>query len=64
MTNEPTPARRYVNAIRNDAKRDYARAYLLWLQCGRQDAEPTRPEGLSFMGAQAVRHRLADLQVV
>jgi hypothetical protein len=65
MTTPKTPVRSYVDAIRNDHKRDYARAYLLWLQCGAQDEAPDRRDyaPLSVMGAQAIRMRIQDLMV-
>jgi len=53
-------ASRYVNFIKNDAKRDYARLYSAWILGG----EPTKPEppaGLSVMAAQAVRTELEGI---
>ena len=54
---QSTNAFAYIRRIRNSAKRDYARAYLLHLQGGPQ------PEtaGLSYMAAQAVRHQLGAI---
>jgi hypothetical protein len=49
----------YIEGIRNAKKRDYARAYLNWKRRGEPvDFEPDRPEGLSYMAAQAVRHNV------
>lgn len=45
--------RRYIRAIRNDAKRRYAEAYAAWLDSGRRGPEPDRGS-LSYMGAQSV----------
>lgn len=53
------PALRYVRRIRNAAKREYADAYLRALAF--HEPEPARPEGLSVMGAQAVRMNLREL---
>jgi hypothetical protein len=48
----------YVTAIKHPAKKAYALQYLHFLRSG--GAEPTRPPGLSVMGAQAVRLQLQD----
>lgn len=45
----------YVRRIRNERKREYARAYLLHLVDGR---DVVRQEGLSLMAAQAVERDL------
>ena len=49
----------YVQRLRRPAKRAYAAAYLRFLDAPHLYAEPARPVGLSFMGAQEVRHQLA-----
>ena len=52
---------RYVNSVRNPAKRDYARAYLAWLILD-DDATPPPDRGtVSYMAAQGVRMQLRDL---
>ena len=58
-------ADRYVGSIRNDLKREYARAYLAFLRAlepasGSPLAAlgPERPRGLSYLAAQAVRLEL------
>ena len=53
-------ARRYISAIRNAAKQEYAHAYAAWMDGDRTGPEPDRPEGLSFMGGQAVRLNLYE----
>ena len=52
-------ADRYVGSIRNDLKREYARAYLAFLRAPGPALGPERPRGLSYMAAQAVRMTLA-----
>jgi hypothetical protein len=47
----------YIRALRNEAKRRYARAYVAWLYDGGK--EPDRGT-LSVMGAQAVRLRVRE----
>jgi len=49
----------YAKKIRNAAKRNYARAYTEFRFADAPCPEPS--EGLSFMGAQAVRHRMEDI---
>lgn len=49
----------YVNRIRNEKKRIYARAYLAFLRGG---FEPNVPPDLSVMAAQAVRMRLSAME--
>lgn len=54
-------AERYVNRIRNKAKRAYAEAHLAHVLTGRTDeVDRALYSGLSFMAAQAVRHRIAE----
>lgn len=48
----------YIKHIRNDAKREYAKAYAAYLLDGKP--EPDRGT-LGYMGAQAVRMNLAEL---
>jgi hypothetical protein len=43
----------YINTIRNKEKRNYARAYLFWLQNGAYGPAPEG--GCSVMAQQAVR---------
>jgi hypothetical protein len=50
----------YVRGIRNPAKKAYAQAYAAYRIEGRCQL-PEKPADLSVMGAQAVRHRVADL---
>lgn len=45
----------YINRIRNESKKQYARQYFDWLASGEQGTEPDRPTTLSAMAAQAVR---------
>ena len=54
---------RYANLIRNAAKRRYAFDYIAWLRNGAVGLEPQKPQGLSFMGAQAVRHQVAEFNL-
>ncbi|HEU5407205.1 MAG TPA: hypothetical protein VFU48_05525 [Nitrospira sp.] len=51
--------RNYIDKIRNPLKRSYAASYYDYLRNGGD--EPTRPEGLSYMAAQAVRLELGSL---
>lgn len=53
--------RKYVGAVRNVNKRDYARLYLAWIVDGRPDGRDPEPVGLSYMGAQAVRLAMAAI---
>jgi len=69
MTREPAchPERiklayRYLNLIRNAAKRRYGFAYLAWLNGGAVGDEPERG-ALSYMAAQAVRIELATYKL-
>ena len=56
-------ANRYMNLIRNKAKRDYGFAYIAWLKNGAVGHSPERPPGLSYMGAQAVRIQLDGMNL-
>ena len=61
----PAPRRnpaltRYARSCRNRVKRQYAEDYADYLD-GFTEQEPSRPETLSYMGAQAVRLSLADI---
>jgi hypothetical protein len=60
MTNIKHDARRYIAAIRNAGKRDYAVAYAEWLDSDRNTPEPERPTDLSYMAGQAVRLNLYE----
>jgi hypothetical protein len=53
-------AGQYIRSIRNAAKKEYARAYLLFLLQGRQGTPPEQKE-LSYMAAQAVRLHLGAI---
>ncbi|KKM82208.1 hypothetical protein LCGC14_1321930 [marine sediment metagenome] len=55
-------ARRYVNRLRNNNKREYAALYLFWLVFNPADDPPHIPHGLSYMAAQAVRMKLTDFK--
>lgn len=46
----------YIRSINNRDKRSYAAAYMEHLRDGKP--EPTRPFGLTYIGAQAVRMRM------
>ena len=59
MTTWILEARKYAARIRNAAKRGYADAYIAHLL---GDAPEPHRGALSFMGAQAVRHRLAEIR--
>ncbi len=50
----------YLRSIRSPAKKAYAKAYATFLEVG--GTEPERGT-LSYMGAQAVRMHLSDLEV-
>jgi hypothetical protein len=50
-------AAKYVYAIRNVHKRQYAREYALWCE-SKRDEDPERPAELSYLAAQAVRMNL------
>jgi hypothetical protein len=55
-------AQRYVDKIRNPAKRRHAVLYLRWLRNGRAGLPPVRDaRELSYMGAQAVEMHLAKM---
>ena len=60
MTAQNAAANRYLNLIRNKAKRDYGFAYLSWLKNGAVGHEPERGK-LSCMAAQAVRNNLHEI---
>lgn len=45
---------RYINLLKNKAKRDYANAYVSYLKSGGY-GNPPEAKNLSVMGAQAVR---------
>jgi hypothetical protein len=49
-------AQAFIHRIRNIHKRDYALDYLRWWTEGGR--EPERPDGLGYMGAQAVRMQI------
>ena len=51
---------KYVKAIKNPAKKEYAQAYAKWKQGGEQGKEPEHGS-LSYMGAQAVRLHLGNI---
>lgn len=51
----------YINSLRNDAKRFYARRFAAWMQAGQRGDEPQRSARLSAMGAQAVALRIRKL---
>jgi hypothetical protein len=53
-------ANRYLNLIRNKAKREYGWAYLAWLRNGAVGIAPDHP-GLGAMAAQAVRLSLHEI---
>lgn len=53
-------AHEYIRAIRNPAKKLYARAYDAWLRNGKEGPEP-EGVGLSTMGRQSVRLILFDI---
>ena len=53
MSEDP---RNYIDSIRNRHKREYAASFYDYLRNGGE--EPSRPEGLSYMAAQAVRLEL------
>lgn len=50
---------RYLNLMRNKAKRDYGFAYLSYLKNGATGPEPERK--CSYMAAQAVRLQLLEM---
>lgn len=55
---------RYIRAIRNSDKRDYATRYAIWLCRSDEDKETVvepQPFHLSYMAAQAVRISLGKL---
>lgn len=52
-------ALKYIRAIRNEAKRDYATRYAIWLaRDDRSEVVSPVPFHLTYMGAQAIRMRL------
>ena len=53
-------AQRYVNKIRNDAKREYAQAYMQWWLAGRIEGEEPQPR-CGVMAAQAVAMNIAEM---
>ncbi len=53
-------AQKYLRSIRNPRKWQYAKELTCWYVAGRIYGEP-RPVQLSYMAAQAVRMRLADI---
>lgn len=58
----PREVTKYIDAIRNAEKKDYARAYAAWLSGGRQGESPEYDgEKLSTMAAQAVRMSLEEV---
>lgn len=59
MTKEQE-ARRYIYAIRNPDKQQYAG--LWWQFINGRTYKPEVPKSLSYMAAQAVRMRLLDIQ--
>ena len=58
-----TVASKYIEAIRNKAKREYARSYYQYLRCPQElrKESPEYPPELSYMCAQAVRMNLVDI---
>jgi len=60
MTVQEAKANRYLNLIRNKAKRDYGWRYLDWIRVGAVGMEPDKGK-LSTMAAQAVRMQLHNL---
>lgn len=50
--------RNTIDGYRNPLKRSYAASYYNYLRNG--GTEPERPEGLSYMAAQAVRMQLGE----
>lgn len=57
--------RSYLRSIRNPVKRAYGFDYVNWLERGSMAEDtppPAVPAGLSYMAAQAVRMRLADIR--
>jgi hypothetical protein len=54
---------RYLNMVRNKAKREYGFAYLGWLKGGAVGAAPDKPPALSCMAAQAVRLELDSMEL-
>ena len=61
IENKRDQIQRYVNQIRNKAKRDYAVVYGEWKLLGELGERPDPSEDLSFMGAQAVRLAIDDI---
>ena len=57
--NEIDTIAKYVSKIRNKKKKEYALKYWKWLQKGEKGPEPEYD--LTYMGAQAVRMNLMDL---
>lgn len=55
-------ASRYIETIRNRAKRGYAHEYYQWIREGRPESKrPVYGDNLSYMGAQAVRMYLDEI---
>jgi len=53
-------AGKYIRAIRNQQKKEYARAYLLFIFKGKRGEAPARG-ALSYAAAQAVRMQLDSI---
>ena len=60
MSEELRQANKYLNLIKNKAKRKYGFAYLDYLKNGCYGNEPEHP-GIGGMGAQAVRMSLLEI---
>jgi hypothetical protein len=60
MTIAGVNAGKYIASIRNRAKKDYARRYLLHILKGRKGAAPSS-NAISKMASQAVRLRLDQI---
>lgn len=58
-----TLASKYIEAIKNKAKREYARSYYQYLRCTSElrEESPKYPPELPYMAAQAVRMTLIDI---
>lgn len=64
--NVPTrAAEKYIQRIKNTAKKQYARDYYAWILAGRRSTSGNGPEwdrnALSYMAAQGVRMNLDEL---
>lgn len=54
---------KYINAIKNPHKKDYAQAYSKWMAAGEPAGqEPAEPKELGYMARQAVRLHLGNLK--